>query len=127
MIWRARSFELPLRRGAIRGGGELERLLQDHAPVRGDGANGRLDLHLEFAPCHLGIVNRRSSQVDLDLGARDLGLGVLDGALERRGVGLLERGAVAQAGRPIHRALGERLVAIVKRVDAQAKHLEGAG
>ena len=73
------------------------------------------------------LIDRRRGHIHFDFSTRDLGLCILDRALERSRIGLLERSAVPQASGPIKRALGQGLIAIMQRVYTQAKNLEGAG
>ena len=101
-----------------------ERFLEHRGAIGGNGLDGRLYLHLELAACDLELVLRRGGGIDPLLGAGDLGLGILDGLLERSRVRLLERSLVTQTRGPIRCALQQSRIALVHGIDAQAQQLE---
>ena len=130
LVHRADLGDLALERGgaglacgAVLGCGKHERLVEDGARL-GDAAHGVLDLHLEPAEVDLHVVRCRAGGVEVGCRGIDLRTGVADRLLERIGVGLGERCAVLETGRPGEGALVDGMVAIVERVDAEPHDLE---
>ena len=122
----AKRRNLALTGLAVLGLGHLEGLLEHMATVRGDGGNRLLHAHLELSGLDLEATLLGLGPLELGGDVGHLLAGVADRLLEGVRVCLGQARAVAQALGPRERTGMDRLVALVERVDAQAKHLERA-